>query len=648
MQSFLALILCLTFTLPILAQGTLLSERLPGQISLENCTRINGPDSQFGPAIYGDQLVFVGLDRKKYNPYTGGNYFGLFQASLTPEGFPQRPKRFSVTLNSKYNEGPVGFAFDDKVVFFTQTQQVGGTQDEAKDGRVNLGIYSAFRDLYDWEGIRRMAVNDPEFNTQHPTMAANDERLFFSSDRPGGYGGLDLYFSDFRDGRWGPAINLGAEINTAGDEAFPFIHPSGRLFFASTGHGGRGGYDLYMIDISGRRWGKLFNLPPPINSSSDDISLVLDSVATRGYLASNRPGGEGDDDIYLLRLDGGLANLQGPNTDNATLTIYDGATSQRVAGAEVWLNELDERGRQPAAYYSFRLLSSTDPSLAPSLQAVPKPLGEWASTNLRSDGEGNVPLELTKGKSYELVVFRAGFAPQQLKFAYGDAGPSRPLAVTLQPEDCYTLSGRIQSNAGAGLRGVTLYFSPRGGGYTSSVTTDVSGYYEACLAAGQDFTIEARKPGYVSTSSTISASQLQQFPHPRLELILNPEGNVGRKEGGVAGSVLSLPGLRFHDGTAAIDPAYRHDLNLAVELLRSRPDIRASILSHVAGRASATALRSLSQRRAEAVRDALVRSGITADRLTPIGYGSDYPLRPCSSCTEDDYEFNTRTELRIE
>jgi Tol biopolymer transport system component len=207
-------------------------------IEIENCARINDREVQFGPALYGEELVFVTRPRRgNVDPSTGKTFFELFRAPLNPDGAPGYPKPFSVELNSNYNEGPVSFSNDDRVIYFTRTLLSGGTTIEDPSGTANLGVYSAFRAEYDWAAIRPLPFNGENYSNQHPSVTANGRRIFFASDRNGGYGGYDLFFSDFRDGQWGPAINLGPEINTEGNEAFPFIHPSGRLFFASNGHG---------------------------------------------------------------------------------------------------------------------------------------------------------------------------------------------------------------------------------------------------------------------------------------------------------------------------------------------------------------------------------------------------------------------------
>ncbi|MBC6995668.1 OmpA family protein [Neolewinella lacunae] len=631
----------------LLAQGTLLTAPSNnGEIEIENCARINGRETEFGPAIYGSDLVFLTRPKRgSIDPVTKQTYFKLFRAPLSPDGVPGYPSRFSVELNSNYNEGPVSFTQDDRVIYFTRTQLRDGVSVADPTGKANLGIYSAYRAEYDWADVRPMPFNGANFSNQHPALTPDGRRIYFASNRNGGYGGYDLYFSDYHDGRWSPAINLGPEINTEGNEAFPYIHPSGRLFFASDGHGGLGGYDLFLIDLSQRRWGKVINLPAPVNSSADDVGITLTNDAARGYLVSNRAGGKGKDDIYLLRFARGFASLRGPEMDGEVLTIYDGSTSQRVAGAEVWLGEVDPAGRLPAPYYSFQLEQT---GAGRSIRPVVKPMGQLGLPPLRSDREGNVRLELATGKTYEVHVAMPGYAPETLRFLYTAEGPSRLLAITLQPTDCVLLTGRLTDSRGAGAGNVPLQFRPIGctsGGV--SAVSDLSGYYEVCLRADCGYLLSAGRLGFATGVAEINADQLRASAHPRINLALQPEGLVTRRGTDADAASLALPAISFYSNTAILQEELSRDLDILVQLLRDRPDIQLRLIAHTDGREAADQLVLLGDNRAEAVRQALIRRGIAPDRLRTLSYGNRFRLRNCLACTEEDYALNNRLEARV-
>ncbi|MEM9929038.1 MAG: OmpA family protein [Bacteroidota bacterium] len=627
-------------------QGTLMTSVVNGEIELENCARINNRQNQFGPAIYGEDLVFLTRPKRgNIDPITKQTFYKLFRAPLSREGLPGNPKPFSVELNSNYNEGPVSFTQEDRVIFFTRTQQRDGATVEDKNGKANLGIYSAYRAAYDWAGIRALPFNGRNFSNQHPSVTPDGRRVFFASNREGGYGGYDLYFSDYWEGRWSEAINLGPDINTEGNEAFPHIHPSGRLFFASDGHGGLGGYDLFMINISGRRWGDLINLPAPVNSSGDDVGISVTRNGNRAYLVSNREAGKGMDDIYLVRLKNGLASLRGPEIEGETLTCYDGANSRRVMGAHVWFSEVDPAGRLPASFYSFSLIGQ---EANYQIQPTVKPLGLLAPSPLRTDREGSLRLELVTGRTYEVRVHKPGYAPESLRFIYTKDGPSRPLAITLQPNGCQLVSGHISDRNGGGVEAVPIQFRPidctQG---IVSTQTDVAGNYEICLPVGCSFLVAAGRPGYETSAVELPADQLRGVAYPVFNLTLQPEGNISRQALNTENALIALPGVNFFDSTPILQEDRSGDIALLETLLRSRQDLKLLLIAHSDGPKSPQELVRLGEQRVEAVRQALIRRGIQAGRLRTVAYGNAYRLRQCTNCGPADYAINNRLEAKV-
>ncbi|WP_083926271.1 OmpA family protein [Neolewinella persica] len=639
-------LLILLWSLCAQAQGTLMTSVVNGDIEIENCARINDRETQFGPAIYGEELVFLTRPKRgNVDPITRQTYYKLFRSPISRDGLPGNPRPFSVELNSNYNEGPVSFTQEDRVIFLTRTQQRDGTTVEDINGKVNLGIYSAYRAEYDWAGIRPLPFNGKNFSNQHPSVTKDGRRVFFASNREGGYGGYDIYFSDYWEGRWSRAINLGPEINTEGNEAFPYIHPSGRLFFASDGHGGQGGYDLFMMNLSGRRWGDLINLPSPVNSPGDDIGITLTNDGNRAYLVSNRAAGKGQDDIYLLRLKRGLTSLRGPEIDGETFTLYDGATSRRVSNALVWFTEVDPAGRLPASFYSFKLEERNGEK-----QIVPAtlPVGKLPSTALRTDREGSLRLELTAGKTYELWVHKNGYAPEYLRFVYTRDGPSRPLAVTLRPNNCRLVSGRITDRNGGGVEAVPVQFRPEGcNSGTVSTITDMAGYYEICLSPDCGFLIAAGRPGYETAVVRLPVDQLTGVEHPVFDVSLKPEGNISRHGVNSVDALLPLPGLNFFDATAILQEELSGDIDLLQRLLEDRPDIQLMLIAHTDGPKTPELLVRLGEQRAEAVRQALLRRGVRGSRIRTVSYGNAYRLRPCTNCGPADFAVNNRLEARV-
>ncbi len=226
------------------------------------------------------------------------------------------------------NEGTISFTRDGNTVVFARGSD--GGKKSTKE--VNLYI-SRYRNG-DWtEPELMVGLNDPNYWDSAPAFNRNGRTIYFASNRPGGRGGIDLYAASIdANGRYVNPRNMGNEINTPGDEMFPFVDDEGRLFFASTGHAGLGGLDLFVAE---RKDGKttVRNLGVPVNSSADDFGMIY-TDRTHGFFASNRDGGQGDDDIY-----GFIDNSPDRKIINYNLTLTT-LTPDSITGANVVLSDV--------------------------------------------------------------------------------------------------------------------------------------------------------------------------------------------------------------------------------------------------------------------------------------------------------------------
>ncbi len=200
------------------------------------------------------------------------------------------------------NQGGCSISIDNKSLYFAMMRQEGGLQP-------NCDLYVSDFNGAEWSEIRKLSpkVNDPKYWDSQPTIAADGLTLYFASDRPGGYGGIDLYVTrkDPKTGQWSLPQNLGPNINTPGDEKTPFIHSdSETLYFSSNGHFGFGGYDIFYARKNEKgEWAEPENIGSPINSTSDDTGFLVSSDALTGYFFSYDEGkvrgkGIGRYDLY--------------------------------------------------------------------------------------------------------------------------------------------------------------------------------------------------------------------------------------------------------------------------------------------------------------------------------------------------------------
>lgn len=212
-----------------------------------------------------------------------------------------RPTSFGRRTNSKTHEGPTCFNEKGDTMFLSRNQSKGGVDVKSKNGQFTVKIYIKVKDSTGaFVGDRKLPFELDNYTYCHPTLSKDGRRLYFASNMPGGFGGMDLYMiRKINDSTWTSPINLGARINTTQNELFPYWGPDNQLYFSSNGlRGSKGGLDIYSIDIDNRA-AMALPLEAPFNSESDDFGIVfINKDMTRGYFSSSRVGGLGGDDIY--------------------------------------------------------------------------------------------------------------------------------------------------------------------------------------------------------------------------------------------------------------------------------------------------------------------------------------------------------------
>ena len=270
-----------------------------------NKAPINTAYADFSPAFYNEGLVFVSSRPGKKNKKIDFNwdqtkFLELYYAPESEEGFVEKPRPFHQKINTKYHEGPVAFFDDGNKMIFTRNNYLGGKYGESSDGINKLKLYYSEKKDDAWQKPMSLPFNDDNYSVGHPTVSSDGKILIFSSDMPGSLGNTDLFISRYQDGEWSKPENMGKKINTMGKELFPYLYDDHVLFFASNGHAGMGGLDIYEIDLEQIGSAEVKNLGHPINSRMDDFGLVLDEEMTHGYFSSNRANRPSDDDIYQL------------------------------------------------------------------------------------------------------------------------------------------------------------------------------------------------------------------------------------------------------------------------------------------------------------------------------------------------------------
>lgn len=254
--------------------------------------------NEFSPVYFKDGIVFCS-DRSDNSFVTYGDgrnrLFKIFFTRQKNSSGWDHQKLLAKEITSDFNDGPATFIESMDVMYYSRNNSIKNSMRNISDTTNKLGIYSAALLNGTWTNIKPFIYNDPEFSFVTPSLTPDGERLYFASDMPGGLGGMDLYYCIKNGDSWNKPVNMGTVINTQKNESFPFAGKYNKLYFASDGHNGFGGKDLFYTQQINGEWIAPVHLESAINSPADDFGIVTDSTFENGYFSSNR---RKTDDIF--------------------------------------------------------------------------------------------------------------------------------------------------------------------------------------------------------------------------------------------------------------------------------------------------------------------------------------------------------------
>ncbi len=296
----------------------------------------NTTNSDFGLAIFGEKVAFAS-SRNASNPeysWDAKPYLDLYSASVDDAGQLINIEAFPKEINTKTHESSPTFSDDGKTMYFNRTNDKKVKVGDEK--YASIKIFKAEFINGKWSNIKELPFCSDVYSCEHPFLSNDEKKLYFASDMPGSIGSFDIYQVTINDdGSFGNPVNLGPTINTVHREQFPFmIADNSELYFASDGHQGIGGLDVFMSKNNNETYDKPINLGATINTNADDFAYLVDTAKNRGYISSNR---KGIDNLYTFQ--------RIENEENFVLQgdIKDKNTKQFLPGTTVSL--FDEKGK---------------------------------------------------------------------------------------------------------------------------------------------------------------------------------------------------------------------------------------------------------------------------------------------------------------
>ena len=546
------------------------------------------------------------------------------------------PVSLSGQLSNEYQEGPAIVTKDQKTIYFTRSNNV-----EAKDDALYLSLYSVTKGMIDkQDSIIPFSINDDHYSVMHPTISNDGRKIFFSSNMPGGYGGLDLYYCEIlgvqvekvngnskKLNKLSDPINLGKSINTEGNEVFPYFMNDNILFYSSDGRIGIGGLDIFMaqnyLDSSLL---EIDNIGKPFNSSKDDFSFFISQDIKFGFLSSNRSGGKGDDDIYCFKL-----NLSISEGTDDYYTMVKGETLEVISNSVLsndFLNDTAKSFLSQNAFHKAKLIS--------------KPSNGKIKFN--SDGT----FIYTPENDRVTVDF---FTYRILNDQYSNDTISVFIkaldkTVPVAHDDHYVIKKGENFSADS-INGTLHNDIDSGGDILSTILIDKPLHGELMLKKDGSFTYVPED--YYVESDTFRYAVTDGQYYDTAEVTLT------RLVSGVdIATIIEIEPIYFDVNKSNIRDDAANELLKIVKVMNDYPDMVVELGSHTDCRASQTYNRNLSERRAKSSASFIKERITSPERIYGKGYGESKLKNKCECegsrivpCSEEEHQENRRTEFLI-
>lgn len=590
----------------------------------------NGPGMDFSPSPYRDGIVFVSSRSKKEVLADQETFLNLFYTSESEDGTFAVPAPLEAEIISPYHEGPVFFFADGTKKIITRNALV--KKSKAKDGSVSpleLAI-SGLTPSGKWSEPIALPFVNPGYSVGHPAMSSDGKTLYFSSNMPGTVGESDLFVSRLEDGVWTKPENLGSKINTSGQELFPYIYRDSLLFFASNGHGGMGGLDIFYCDLKTADR-KMLTFSAPVNSAADDFGILVERQGTSGFFSSNREGGRGQDDIYYFEEVQPFIEIQ----------MYDSVTHHPVMHASVVLSAPGYRSEVTSDAFgkaAFRIRPMASSTLIVRATGYATADRQLVASALEAAGDNRITVQLAP------LALPTRYATTGLGYS-GRSGLSNVISFDSRPLDV-DVQHDVPIPAEDPRAGADSISSPA----LNVIAVEVINDLPALMLVRNDSIFETT----VSSESILRNAALgigitipQGAKRHDYEEIIRKQIDA---HGYVIGTFLLIRSFFFDSGKTWVRNDASAQLDKIIEVMVAHPEVHLQMTFHADSRGTDAFNLDLSKARAEAVTSYLGKAGIKSERISSRFVGESQPLNDCgdlSDCNDLLHQINRTAEFKL-
>lgn len=567
---------------------------------------VNSTESDICPVAYNGGIVFA--SNRKFvqwidnsHSWSGKQFYRLYHANGNGANFG-KPDMFASTLQTSYHDGPVSFNSTGTLMIFTRNNILSGKVGKDDQDIVKLKLFSSVLSENKWGIEVPLPFNSDKYSCAHPALTADGKTLYFSSDMPGGSGGMDLWKSDWNGTNWTTPVNLGEIINSPGNEIFPFIADDNTLYFSSDALNGIGGLDIFISQLNGSNFTKPENIGAPINSADDDFGLTYNTISKTGYFTSNRKNVGLNDDIYMFE----------KLCTNTEITILDQETKQPLGNAVVTIIENNSEIGTVQTDDSGKFIRCLNPSRNYEFRAQKELYSDNKST-LTSD--------------------------QLLQAA--STGSSVQISLLKKPENVANVGGKVfNEDDKSPIADQVVTLKNNSSGETKTTITDKSGKYQFDkIDLGVEYTIQTSKKDCNQPTETFNTKNITGTKTITMDFPMLCKGDV-----------IKIENIYYDYNKSDIRADAAVELDKIVAVLNKYPSMTIEMRSHTDSRGKDSYNEKLSDSRAKSAAQYIASKGVDASRLKAKGYGEKELLNKCMNgveCDDKMHEENRRTEFKI-